>query len=374
MSEVAPQSHSIWKISLAAIVLFVLSLLALFDVLVILVALRSLQVLLPVVLLAVALGFITTGLVRFIRSRRKRPSGQWWRTWLKASAVWTLVILALVAVPILGAIWINATQPMLMPHITLSNGEKQVTFQGMVHIGSEPFYQGVVFDMLAAKAQPYDFFFEGVKPGSEASQQKMQELLGTGGRNLNDVYKSIATVCGLQFQSDYFSAFTKDLVSEPDRYVGADVTTDEMIDEWNRLISEKPALADEQAASRPESEPGAEENTARLFGTADTLAAGPGKLRALICQAYFNIVLGPAPEDQKSPFSQLVVLDFCNRRLVDRIISHPGDHIYITYGAAHIPGVYRYLREHDPNWHIVDVEQRQAIQPRTERDSELNLP
>lgn len=48
----------------------------------------------------------------------------------------------------------------------------------------------------------------------------------------------------------------------------------------------------------------------------------------------------------------------------------PSVQIYITYGAAHLPGVYRYL--HDPHWHIVDVEWRQAIQPQTERDSELN--
>ena len=31
------------------------------------------------------------------------------------------------------------------------------------------------------------------------------------------------------------------------------------------------------------------------------------------------------------------------------------------------------LRERDPCWQIVDVEWRQAIQPRTERDPELNL-
>jgi hypothetical protein len=373
MSTVTSSSPSVWKIALAAIGLFILSALACFGVLVLGVLLQSPRPLLYVALIAAVLGIITVGLVRFVRRRRQRNPGVWWRTWLKASIVWALVVLALVAVPILGATWINATQPMLLPHITLTNGEKQVIFQGMVHVGSEPFYQGVVFDMLAAKSQPYDFFFEGVRPGSAESQQKLKDLLGTGGRDLNEVYKSIAVVCGLKFQTDYFSAFTNDLISDPDRYVLADVTTDDMIDEWERLISENPALADEQAASRPQADPGVEENTARLVGAAETLAAGPGKISALLCQAYFNTALEPKPENEQPPFSRLVVLDFRNRQLADRIINHPGDQIYLTYGAAHIPGVYRYLRERDPRWQIGDVEWRQAIQPQTQRDAELDL-
>lgn len=48
-----------------------------------------------------------------------------------------------------------------MPQATLSNGSKTVVFQGMVHVGSEPFYKTVVCDIEQALSDGFVIFYEG---------------------------------------------------------------------------------------------------------------------------------------------------------------------------------------------------------------------
>lgn len=43
-----------------------------------------------------------------------------------------------------------------------------------------------------------------------------------------------------------------------------------------------------------------------------------------------------------------VVLDFRNRKLVERLLPGPARKIHITYGVAHLPGVVALLPERDP--------------------------
>ena len=62
--------------------------------------------------------------------------------WLHISiALWCLLS-TLAALPVYYLATITETQPALAPQVELSNGDKTVVFQGMMHVGSENFYIG----------------------------------------------------------------------------------------------------------------------------------------------------------------------------------------------------------------------------------------
>lgn len=364
-----------WRAALGGIVVFVLSFFALIGIATVAVAANSLRPLLLFLIMGVFLGAITALVIRLFRRlfHRQAPRSASLRTWLKASAIWTALLLALASVPLLVATNINSSRPLAMPRITLTDGKKQVVFQGMVHVGSEPFYQGVIFDLLQAADEGYVLFFEGVRPGAPENQERLNELLGTRGVDLSQVYDSMAQGCNLEFQNNYFSVFRDDMQNDPARFVVADITVDEMMAEWDRLLAEQPELAAAQAPIRSaEDVDRTDEQGATVLDGLSELTPGQRRLAALACQAFFNVSLGSEGRSQK-PFQERVVLDFRNRHLADQILSHPGDRIYITYGNAHFPGVYALLRQADPNWRITDVQWRQAIEDRAELERRLNL-
>lgn len=103
-----------------------------------------------------------------------------------------------------------------------------------------------------------------------------------------------------------------------------------MMAEWERLLAEQPELAAAQAPIRSaEDVDRTDEQGATMLDGLSELTPGQRRLAALACQAFFNVSLGSEGRSQK-PFQERVVLDFRNRHLVDQILSHPGDRIYIT--------------------------------------------
>ena len=57
-----------------------------------------------------------------------------------------------------------------------------------------------------------------------------------------------------------------------------------------------------------------------------------------------------------------VILDFRNRALARRIMRSPDDRIFITYGAAHLPGLVAELRKLDPEWAVGSVKWLRTIE------------
>ena len=93
----------------------------------------------------------------------------------------------------------NKTAPATLARITLSNGEKTVVFQSMMHIASPGFYDDIKKDMEQLVWQDYVFFYEWVKPGSEASLEKLSNLVGTDVSP--EMYDTLADIAGLSFQA-----------------------------------------------------------------------------------------------------------------------------------------------------------------------------
>lgn len=69
-----------------------------------------------------------------------------------------------------------------------------------------------------------------------------------------------------------------------------------------------------------------------------------------------------------------VVLDFRNRKLVERLLADPARKIHITYGAAHLPGVVALLREKDPDWKILSVKWVRGLATPENWEGTLDIP
>ena len=76
-----------------------------------------------------------------------------------------------------------------------------------------------------------------------------------------------------------------------------------------------------------------------------------------LCPSVFQFFTPTCKGEVMDP----VILDLRNRALAKRIQDWPGERIFITYGAAHIPGTLAELRKLDPAWEIKSLKWTRAI-------------
>jgi hypothetical protein len=258
---------------------------------------------------------------------------------------------------------VTDTRPATVPQVSLTNGSKRVVFQGMQHIGSERFYQAVIYDVEKALSEGYVSYYEGVQtptPESQAFFEKLSQEL-VGGSDLSGTYKSIGEVCGMKFQLDYFGLLEADKAEHPKRHVVADVDALELKAEYERLMREDPAFAKAHAKDF-QPKPATNDN-AFLLTVVEWLKRGSASQKVLggvTCRGLFT--LNQANASTTPGRMQPVILDFRNRALAQRIMQSPDDRIFITYGAAHLPGLVAELRKLDPKWAVGSVKWLRTIE------------
>jgi hypothetical protein len=365
----------IWLVALFSTALFVLAVGAVFGVNFLNTLTNSPVAVLVLGGFALVMGAALSGLLIVVQVVLNQPPSNFFRGVLWGTIVSWLVLLSLAAVPYFGARYINENHPMLVPRVTLTNGDKEVVFQGMVHIGSEPYYQAVVFDMVEAADDGYTLFFEGVGDGTPANEKRLNSLVGAGGVNFTDVYTTAAKICGLQFQSDYFRVFRDDMQTNPEKYVLADVTTDDMIAEWDKLLATNPELGETQRQTMPDGDALTQNDLNTVIRWVNDLTGGQRENIALLCQAAFNTALRSNTSSLDTvPFLQKVVLDFRDEALVDRIVNFDGKKIYVTYGAGHFDGTLARLRAQDKRWQVAEVTWQPVIVDMHQYESRLREP
>ena len=157
------------------------------------------------VVIAVVAGILA---VLWVLLRRRvsvvARTGQPGPQWVRATLILTGTLGILAALPVYAMAVVSETRPVMMPQVVLSDGTRTVTFQGMVHVGTEAFYKSVVYDLERARADGYALYFEGVQPSTPEADRWFAETLA-GGADLNVAYDAVAQTCGLKFQSDYFA-------------------------------------------------------------------------------------------------------------------------------------------------------------------------
>jgi hypothetical protein len=355
----AAPPRPLWRIRVQAIAWFVLIVAFMLGLPIIIgwgYALLALLVLVAAVL-AVASAWV---LRRLSSTARGRPFAS---VWLRSLLGWTLILGILVAAPSYYLMVITDIRPATVPQVSLTNGAKRVVFQGMQHIGSEHFYQAVIYDVEKALSEGYVSYYEGVQtptPESKAFFEKLSHEL-VGGSDLSGTYKSIGEVCGMKFQLDYFGLLEADKSEHPRRHLVADVDAIELKAEYERLMREDPAFAKAHANDfkpRP-----ATNDNAIMLKVVEWLKRGSESQRMLggvACRGLFT--LNQPAENAAPGRMEPIILDYRNRALAQRIMQSPDDKIFITYGAAHLPGLVAELRKLDPKWTVGSVKWLRTIE------------
>ena len=318
-------------------------------------------VLIVLVLVAAVLAVASAWVIRRLSSTAAgRPFAS---VWSRNLLGWTLILGVLVAAPFYYLMVVTDTRPATVPQVSLTNGSKRLVFQGMQHIGSEHFYQAVIYDVERALSEGYVSWYEGVQtptPESKVFFEKLSHEL-VGGSDLSGTYKSIGEVCGMKFQLDYFGLLEADKAEHPKRHLVADVDALELKTEYERLMREDPAFVKAHANDfKPK--PATNDN-ALVLKVVEWLKSGSASQKMLggvACRGLFT--LNQATAATTPGRMEPVILDFRNRALAQRIMQSPDDRIFITYGAAHLSGLVAELRKLDPKWAVGSVKWLRTIE------------
>ena len=346
LDPAVPTFGTIWKLRIAAIIWFLLiagcllALPTLVDATVLLVIAAA--------LLSFALG---AGLAWLYRKFRQASDHGFLHDWLKAALATFCVLCITMAAPVYYFAMRTAADPPLLPRAVLTNGQKTVVFQGMMHIGTQQFYKQVVFDLEQALADGYVLYYEGVQPNPKGDKWFSDTLAGGGDLSAN--YTALSKLCGLKFQSDYFGLLQADQREHPERHVIGDVDTWQMQQEFERLKRDDPEFAakiDAELSAKNADQGSGPMNSP--VTALNQLTDGQLKLMGYFCRNQASNVIRTEQEPNQL---KKVILNFRNQALVRQMLSDPHDKIYVTYGAEHLKGVFALLRKADPRWRIESV-------------------
>ncbi len=307
-------------------------------------------------ILALVAAGIVLGLVFFVVRwlwKRRDPAWNGRSSMAAFSAAGVLATIGFVAVPVFYLAYFVDSGPLSIPLAKLSNGKKTVVFQGMQHVGSEEFFKGVVFDLEKALADGYTLFYEGVQPvaGKPELTTWFNETLRGETADLSTTYKAFSQGCGLSFQLDYFATVQNSTATDPVRHVTADANYGQMKEEFDRLTVQDPgypaAVQAEHAASKSASSGG--DPMMQIVTFAAGATDGQKRLLGIACRGI--LAMSTSKPETPSPTSK-IILDFRNRVLARFVAESPADKIYITYGAAHLPGFTEELKKLDPSFEL----------------------
>lgn len=234
-----------------------------------------------------------------------------------------------------------------MKEYTLSNGEKTLQFQTMIHIASPDFYEQVRANIENAKIEGAVYYFEWVKPGSKENQEKFNKALGVEFNE--DLYRNMSKVYGVVAQDNMLF-----LNQVNDLDFNVDVSLDEIVSEYEKL----------QSGSTTEHHIKPPVDISNQI--VEELAGRSEKELALINyinQGLLNFI-------SKSDALQKVIADnFANQELFHVILNHRNEvvaekiinsdhnYIYATYGELHFNWILKILKEHDPKWKITETKE-----------------
>lgn len=237
----------------------------------------------------------------------------------------------------------------------------------MIHVAADSYYRSVIYDLDKALSEGYVIYYESVRP-DEGGDVWLKRYV-THGAELSANYESLAHLCGLKFQIEYFDLLKADMQANPERHITADVSTGEMKAQFDRLMASNPGFAAQIQAKEANTQSEAKmignlNDLNRILGWLKTSTPGQKEIAGTVCRAAISMTTRSA--DRSNSPLDAVIIDFRNRALADLVMQDPHDRIFTTYGAAHLAGLYSLLRQADPKWKIEAVKWMRPIE-RTEK-------
>lgn len=315
----------------------------------------------PLILAGIALVALVLGApcAWIWRKIRRNSARGFVKPWLKTALAFLFVLGAAGAAPVLYFATVTQVTPALVPQATLSNGRRTIVFQGMQHVGTEQFYKSVVYDLEDALSQGDVLYYEGVKPSTGANDLWLARTV-TGGADIGASYRTLGSLCGLQFQSDYFGMLGRDAGLHPASHVVADVDTAQLKAEYDRLMRSDPDFAAAMRARDAQPSSGA----ATMEPIVSFLRSGTDgqrEIAGIMCRGFMTRAMTRAGSAQSRDELDKLIVDFRNRALAARLLGDSHPRIYLTYGAKHLPGVLKLLQQSDPAWRITSLKWLRTI-------------
>lgn len=264
--------------------------------------------------------------------------------------LFSISIIMFILVGSLSAVsyYFNEVHPATMEEYTLSNKEKTVKFQTMVHIGKKEFYEQVSKNLQDFKKEWAVYFYEWVKPGSKESAEKFDQALGV--KFDKDLYKNVSKLYGVEFQDN--SLF---LWQINDKDINVDISLDEIVALYEQ--KESPSKAEEWEPLDASKE---------ILALLNELNPKELQLLQYLNQALLNAMIGNESilnglENFQNPELFEVILHERNKVLADAILASKEEKIFITYGKLHFSGVLKLLKESDERWKVVRIKKLYPI-------------
>jgi hypothetical protein len=355
------------KIGVAAILLFLLGIGFLLGILFL--AAWSLWLLLGVLaalgIIALPLAWLTNRLFKRFGSNSKSHFGNSW-------FFLVLLLTTLLTFPYFYFSVKSETDPLVLPQAVLSDGNKTVIFQGMVHVGSENFYKSVVYDLEEALDEGYKLYYEGVMPSTEEANKWFSDTIA-GGASLSDNYRQLSTICGVKFQLDYFKLLIHDIQAHPERHATVDVTTADLKKEYERLIKENAefaAVVEKEKKNKAKGGELSDETANKIFTFVQQANENQKNMVGNICRGFVAYALKVGGDEKPQALDPLL-LDFRNHHLARQIQADASKKIYITYGAGHLPGLIQLLKAANPKWELKSLKWLRGIGAPEHLDGQL---
>jgi hypothetical protein len=300
---------------------------------------------LPIIVLLMIGGGLAIGLVGMVFGKHDDRTS--WQRFLRSFLSWwawlSLFVWVLPWISFGALILTNEKAPATLPRITITNGEKTVIFQSMMHVASPEFYEEIKKDMESLAQKDYVFFYEWVKTGSEESLEKLSQLVGTD--ISEDMYNTVAKIAELAYQWDVL--YTDILPS-----TNVDLSTDEII-----------ALTDTSILETP---PPTQLNIVQLIENQYPLLTPTQKYAAkILARGMMNMLLRRYSDPRIATTLKetipifTTILDKRDSLVAETITNSPNQRIYMHYGALHFAGILEWLQKNDPRWR--EVERRHFI-------------
>ncbi len=257
-------------------------------------------------------------------------------------SLWTVIFISL---GILASFWYYQLiyKPLTIEQVTISNWDKTVVFQKMIHIAKPDYYKSIVQEIKRYKQNGYVYFFEWVKEWTEENMDNFNNALWI--EFDADLYDNLSKLYGLIPQDN--SIFL-DIINGEDYNI--DMNIDEIIAEYKNLKKQNNITKQYTPPININAEiinTLAELNNRQLevlqfmnLTFLTTLTKNEAFLQS-IQNNFWNELLFE------------VILEGRNKVIVDGIIESENKNIFATYWALHFKWVLSLLQEQDSNWKIV---------------------
>lgn len=243
--------------------------------------------------------------------------------------------------------YVNEKVSINMQEFTVSNWEKTLVFQWMIHIASPDFYEEIKKNLQKYKSEWFVHFFEWVRPGSAENTEAFNKALWV--KFDEKLYENMSKLYWVEAQ-DYEKIIWE--ISEKD--INIDVSLDYIMEEYNKLTTKENKNQEAIDISKEIDLLVNELNSKQL---AVLVYVNKAVLKTMLSNQ--ELLKDFSGMNDKKIFE--IILWKRNEILATEIQNSEYKKIYATYGLLHFEWVLKLLQEKDPNWKIISVKEVKAL-------------